>query len=311
MKLDASKFFVENKVLSASEQGVVYDLPRDKIQEAWDKLSARYIEKSREEHKSDILAEEFYRVLVQARVENETALETFELVNKGVITCYEATESKEQKFNIKRLIIGEVLKIFKRRVSELVDNIEREQATYSQMKTINANIKIVDGGLKVYTDPFNFISFEQVLENREKKIGLHCTVRYRNLVYAGYFEAQTDKLFSISPSLLGVFKEGALEIETKPEPSEDAHPVCTAVVRELLAGRTIKEVLPNMMVLLSKFHMDELVGDSEKTVVKTGTPVMSDGLPSVFYAVTDSSVVKVVRSRDSFEIYRNGVKLYG
>lgn len=312
MKLNTSDFFVENKVLAASEQGVVYDLPRDRIQEVWDKLAIHYAEKSKSDYRSEMLTEDFFRLLGQARAENETALETFQLLSSGVLACYDATESKEQRFNIKRVVIDEVLKILRCRRVELRENIERERSTYDKLKDLDANIRIVDGVLRLYTTPFNSLPLDQVF-NRKNCCGLLCTVKYRNRSYEGYFGYPPEKLSTVDfLTFEGTFRRGDTEVTIKNEFSESTHQICTTIVRELLSGREMKSILPVLPVLLSRFHTNEMTqGSQKKQVIQVGASRLIDGLSPVFYVLTDDSVVKVVRSGDGFEIYQNGIKRYG
>jgi hypothetical protein len=123
-KLDTSDFFVENKIISTSEDGVFYDFPKDKMQTTWDQLSSYYNQKSKEECKSEATIEEFYNQLSYAKLENDIAKETFELENINVVKPYDSIEVKEQKVNIKRIILNDIADILKRRLSELKDNIK-------------------------------------------------------------------------------------------------------------------------------------------------------------------------------------------
>jgi len=312
MKLTTPNFFVENNVVTASEQGVVYDLPRDRIQEVWDKLALYYAEKSKSDYKSEILTEDFYRLLGQAKAENETALETFELVNRGVLGCYEATEAKEQRFNIKRVVISEVLKIIRARLKELHDNIERERVTYNKLKNVDGSIRIVNGELRIYTGPFSFVPADQVL-SREKCTGLHCTVKYSSMCYEGYFGYPPEKLLSVDLSAFkGTFRSGNVEITIKNEFSESAHQVCTEVIKMLLDGKKMKSILQQVPVFLSQFHVEEMTRDSQtRHVVEVGADKLADNRTGVFYVLTGDSVIKVMRSSDSFAIFQNGTKKYG
>lgn len=312
MKLNATKFFTDTRVVSVSEQGIVYDLPKDRIQEVWDKLGAYYTEKTKNEHKSEMQIEDFYRSLALAKGENEAALEVFELVNRGIIECYDATETKDVKFNIKRIVIEGVLKVLKHRMIELHENIENERRTYSKLKDVNKAILIVDGIIRIHTSPFSSVSLDQAL-NRNECSGLLCIVKYGDMEYKGCFAYPPDELLTVDLStFVRKFEKGRLSIEIKNEVSESKHPICTAILRELLDGRPIQLIFKHIPVLLSRFHVNEITRDiNKKTVIQTKTKTLIDKYSSVFYVITEDSVLKVKRDDFGFSIYQNGIMKYG
>ncbi|ELA42376.1 uncharacterized protein VICG_00474 [Vittaforma corneae ATCC 50505] len=310
MKVNISDFFVENTIVSTTEQDVVYDLPRDKVQEVWDKLSVYYTEKSQEENRSEILVEDFYRLLAHAKVENETAVEAFGLVKRKVLSCYEASDAKEQKVNIKRVILGDVMNILKQRMSELLENIEKEKQIYSRLSMINADVKIVDGSLRVCTTPFSFVTLEQILDDKNE--GLTCILKYKSREYKGHCAYPKGKFCIVDiASLEGTFKRHNVEISIKNEFADSKHPICTAIIKELCKGTSIDLILNNVHVLLSRWHLDEVCKNTlRKFIVQTDAKKLIDGFSSVFYVLTDVSVIKVSRSECDFSIRLNGVEVF-
>lgn len=310
MKVNISDFFVENKIVSTTEQEVVYDLPRDKIQETWDKLAAYYAEQSKEEYKSEMLVEDFHRLLTHAKVENETAVETFGLAKRGVLSCYEASEVKEQKVNIKGVILGDIINILKRRTAELLKNIEDEKEAYSRLRMINTDVKIIDRSLRIYTTPFTFVMHEQLLDSKNKSEGLTCVIKYKRREYRGYCTCPKEKTCVVNTlSLEGTFVKNSVEVSIKKEFTDASHPVCTAIIKELYKGTSIELILGNMHVLLSRYYLNELCRNShQKRIVQTDTKKLVDGLSSSFYVLTEAGVVKVSRSDVDFVVSLNGVE---
>lgn len=204
MKLDISKFLVENKILSTSELEIEYDLPKDKIEEIWNKLAVYYTEKSKKEFKSEILIEDFYKMLSQAKIENEIAMETFSLVKRNIINLYDSVEAKEPKFNIKRVIHNDIIAILKNRMEELKENIKNEKEVYQKIKKINLDIKIVDRQIRIYTSPFKFITYSQSVQSKEER-ALSCILKYKNIEFKGCYLIDDFCIVDIS-SFEGTFK---------------------------------------------------------------------------------------------------------
>lgn len=310
MGLNLSDFFVENTILSASEQGLVYDLPRDSIQEAWNKLALHYDEKIKEEAKSEILVDEFYRLLACSRVENETAMETFGLVKRGILECYESMETTELRVNIKRVILDGVMVIVRHRLAELRENIQNEADIYGKIRHLAADIKITDRSLRIYPTPLSFITFDcNLLE--KKYTGLTCIVRCRDCEYEGHHVENIEEFAGIDVSTLeGTFQKNGIKIIISNEFSSMTHPVCTAVIKEFLKGKRAESILAEVPVLLSRFQLNELIKSSnQRRLIQSGSKKLIDGLTPTFYIITDMGVVKVMRSKDSFELLLNGARI--
>lgn len=311
MKLDRADFFVENKVISAGEHGVVYDLPQDRTQEAWDKLSAYYTNKSMEENKAEIQLEEFYNLLFRSKAENQNATETFSMI-KEALGIYDSSETQEQRVNIKATIRLDVLKILEKRLQELQENIKNEQMVYEQLKNINLDIKITNKMLKVYDTPFTSVDFNELTVQKDKVDGLTCIVKFRNIEYIGFYkEGRANSCLTTDYSrYVGCHVRNRLTVILKNEFVEKTSSVCTAIIKEVVHGRSINDILDAIPVLLSRFYLKKLSFESKRRrIVQTNTECLQDGLSAVFYCLLDNGVLKVVRTAEDFEIFFNGKQI--
>ncbi|KAM0680741.1 hypothetical protein GINT2_001014 [Glugoides intestinalis] len=311
MKLNRSDFFVENKIISAGEHGVVYDLPHDRTHEVWDKLSAYYTKKSMEENKSEIQLEEFYNLLFRAKAENQNAAETLSMV-KGALGIYDSSETQEQKVNIKSTIRLEVLKILEKRLEELKENVKDEQKVYERLKNVDLDIKVVNKTLKIYDTPFSSVDFNEFLEQNDKEDGLTCILKFKDIEHRGFYnEIKSNSWLTTDYKRYeGSYIRNGVTVILKKEYIEETNTVCTAILKEVIRGESINDILDAVPVLLSRFYLKKLsFGSKRKELVQTNTECLQDGLSAVFYYLLDKGVLKVVRMVDGFEMFLNGKEI--
>lgn len=312
MKINTSEFLVDNKILEANENEVIYDLPRQRIEETWDKLSAFYIQKSLNENETEIIENEFYLDLGNSRVENETAVTTYDLVTKNIIKKYECKEPKEARSNIKKYILGEILSIFRKGIDELKQNIEEEQKFYEEMREINNEIRIFENSIQIATDQYKYIDFEQFIEMKKdkSKIGLFCTIKLNGLELKGFHSIAHLKSIPDCKSLEKSYSKNGIEISLKNEYSDLKNDAITSFINEIYSGKKIEDLVPMISVLLSRYFLSQLiVNSSKKTIIQTDKYKLADGLSAIFYCLTDKCVFKVVREEYDFVLFCNGKQI--
>lgn len=308
MRINTSEFVVENKILAANENEVIYDMPRQRIEEAWDKLSVFYTEKSLEENKSEVIENEFYIDLINARVENETVMTAYDLIQKNVINRFECLEPKESKSNIKKHILNEVLSILNRGIEELKENIQDESSFYMEMKSINSEIIISDRSIKISTDLLKYIEYEEfcrLKENKDKN-GLFCSIKFNGIELKGFHSCERFQSVMDCSSFIGNYTFKGIEVSIKNEFSDIKNDVITSFIEELYCGKQVNEIISFVPVLFSRYFVFQLTADSiKKVIIETDTKKQIDGLSSTFYVLTDKFVLKVIRG-DDFKIFYNG-----
>lgn len=312
MKINTADFFVENNIVSATEQELVYEFPRNRMQEVWDKLGVYYSNKSKEENKTDLQLEEFYNMLYKAKQENEVAAETFKLMQQTVLKSYPSSEYKEQHVDIKETIRMDVLKILGNRLEELERNIVEEEKVYKQLKEINFDVRVTNQTLRVYTSPFDSVEFKPESEDYaadDQNDGLFCVLKFKDQEYRGFHKTTTRNKYEKVDykKYEGCYESTNVKISLQNEYSEQRNPVCDAIIYEVVSGRSIKAIFSAIPVLLSRFHLSNLLSTMKvKKILETKTEKLEDGLSAVFYVITDSGVIKLQRESDSFDVYLNG-----
>lgn len=312
MKINTYDHFIENNVVSASEEGIVYDLPRNRPQEIWDKLSNYYNTKLSKENTIFIKIDEFFKSLALARIENETMLETFRLSKNSILKSYESVESKEEKVDIRNVIRLETLCILKKRLAELKHNIEKEQKTFRDIKMINNEIVIVGNRLKILTSPFTFVDFKdyQAKMQTETGDGLTCTLKFKDTTIRGFYGSAMRKSVVNFSQYAGVFTRDNVQITLSNESCSDKNEICSLIVEEVLRNHKYDEIADHIHLLLSRYYSKKIVESSKKVeYIETGRIKLIDGMTPVFYIICDVGVVKVKRTDDDFEIHLNGQKI--
>lgn len=309
MKVNTSDFFVETRIIDANENEIIYDLPRQRIQETWDKLSAFYIEKSLEENKVEAIENEFYLDLANAKVENETAMTAFDLINKNIIKKYDCKESKELKSNAKRHILSELLHILTKGIEELKENIRDEEIFYQEAKEINSEIRIFEKSIQIVTNQLKYIDFEEYRKFKKEKsqIGLFCSIKMNGIELKGFHSC--EEIFTIldCKSFEGTHLYKGIEVSIKNEYSEIRNEIITSFIQEIYYGKQVNELLSAIPVLFSRYFLNQLIcNSSKKLIVETSNEKRIDKLSSIFYCITDQSVLKIVRNDWDFKIFSNG-----
>lgn len=312
MKLDISEFAVENEILTANESGVVYDSPRSRIEEAWDRLASYYINKTSLENRSEIAEGEFYSFLAHSRVENETAMMVYDLCNRNVLKTYENHEYEEERVNIKRYIVRELGAILGRRIQELEKNIEEEDKLFQEVKSHKHEVKIFRSQLQIYTGPLDYVEFGA--ENYSKATGLSCRIKFKKVEISGFYRKPTSSPFEehkislLEKKLYGRYEKCGITVQITGERIESANEICAGLLSELLCGRDIEELILRLPVFISRFCLRRVLkGCAKKELIETSTDVLCDNVSSIFYVKTENSVVKVDRSSSDMAIFVNGL----
>lgn len=312
MELDISEFAVENEILTANESGVVYDSPRSRIEEAWDRLALYYIQKTSQENKSEITESEFYNCLAHSRVENETAMAVYDLCSKNVLKTYENREYKEERVNIKKHISKELGTILSRRIRELEENVEKESKVFEEIKSHKCEIKASRSQLQIYTGPLDYVEFGS--ENCKKSTGLSCKIRFKEVEISGFYRKKAlspfeeHKISLLESRLTGKYEKCGIAVLIQRERVETTNEVCTGLLSELLCGRDIEELILRLPVFISRFCLQRIIkGCAKKELIQTSMDTLCDSVSSVFYVKTEHSVVKVDRSNNDMAIFVNGL----
>lgn len=304
MKINTYDHIVETEIISVTEEGIIYDLPRNKPQEIWDKLSNYYNNKLNKENTTLVQIDEFFKYLALARVENETMLETLRLSKNSILKFYDSVENKEEKVNIKNIIRLETLSILKKRLNELRDNIEREQQTYEDIKMINNEIIIIGNKIKILSSPFTFVDFK----DRIQLNGLTCTLKFNDMMMKGFYDVKKAVInFS---QYVGTFTRQNFQIVLSNEFCPDKNEICSLIVEEILRNRKYDEIANHIHLVLSRYYSKKIIKDCKSVeYVEIGNIKLVDGMTPVFYIICDIGVVKTKRTDDNFEIFLNGKRI--
>ncbi|KAI4291946.1 hypothetical protein PAPHI01_1220 [Pancytospora philotis] len=315
MKIDASEYPVERAVILAGEEGCVHNAPLSSLEDVWNRLALESAARVETEHKDAVQENNFYKELACARVENETALETYRLVAQGIVAEYPAQSYKPKPACIKQFTLAEVRRIIKTRRDELMASMRDEQKVYEQAKSIKYNVKLVNGELRVYFDHEKYTSLTKAGAGSDRKPkGLSCTIVYRGIRLEGYAACaplsgyeEAEELHR-EESLLQTFRRGETAIEIAQSVSENRNPLCLFVLAELKGGKPLARLFAEIIVRMSAFFLSSFLrGCEEIRYVNAPGALLSDGRPAVFFAVPyEKCVYKVVRGPLGFNIYLNG-----
>lgn len=313
MKLNISDFTCENEILSTNEFGLIRNDPKPVIEEEWDKLGGYYTLKSLEDKKSEVSEFEFHNSLAFSRLENENALAIGDLCNQKILKEFEQTEFYEESGNIKIFIANQLFQIISNRYEELKRNIADENEAYQKIKALKYESKIMEGQLRIYITPTEFIDNGKELEQDDQQVGLCCRIRIKGMEFAGCYKTESknkfeEKKIKLSEAkIVGKYEYGNITVEISKDIVDLENEICTAVICELLGGSDPKDVMSKLPIYFSRFYLGKLIEKSKNIkLVQTSTKICCDGLSSIFYIKSDYCVYKVKRDDLDFEIFSNG-----
>jgi hypothetical protein len=305
---------IEKIISYATEDEIIYNDPKPKIEEAWNDLARYYTKKIEEENREIKEESEFYRLLSLSRVENETALTTLGLISQNIIKSYETFEEKEENISIRPYIIDSILGIMKNRKDELIRNIDLEKKTYKEIKKLKQEVKIENNEIRVYFSAINYMPFEESESNQindgtsdKRSRGLQCKISYKGIVISGAlklkFENKYDECeeFFLENRLCQKFRKNDLTIEIlhcDENAQSENSALCVELLKELKNGAKLKEIYPNVLYSLSNYILENLLkGYSSLKYIE-------DKNDTIILAEND--VFRITREKDNFEISYNG-----
>lgn len=320
MKFNSADFPVEKQPIYASEAGVAYDEPLPHLEETWNHLAEYYTAKAVESNSKLFKESEFYRLLAQARVENETALTAINLTQQGILRPYKIKWFPPQPLSIRPFIVSELRRLLQKRAAELLANMEDEQDVYRQILEIRQEVQFEDGIIKIYTEDGHFVEFGRIPPRSDDRPSfLSCKIACGGFSLRGcrpvtgqgglnvYDEINEQY---VAKTMVQKYHRKDVMIEITTDESQEAHPLCLAVLSELRGGTPLRALHERIVTGLSRCLLDSLLGslESEEAVriVETDGPKCCDGRSAVFFAMTDGHVYRVERTADSFRIYVDG-----
>lgn len=317
MKINSADFPVERRIRFASEDGLVYDDPKSRIEETWDALADYYIKKAEVADAAATRETEFYRCIAQCNVENTTALTVYQLESQQILASYRTTEAQAEDTNIKPYIIGSIRTILENRRRELEENMRTERAIWDKIRSIRQEVRLVDDEVRVYFDSTNYMRLEKAPAAPEHKSkGLSCRICCRGIAISCYarregmgpYDEAQEHFYEQKTQQS--FRRNGLSVEIGQDASCGTNAVCAAVLAELRQGARLADLCSKIVAGLSRYMLSKLLGPHEPAqVLETDGPTAADGRSLVFFAITASNVFKVVRSEASFDIYMNGFQI--
>ncbi|ADM12180.1 uncharacterized protein Eint_090510 [Encephalitozoon intestinalis ATCC 50506] len=324
MKFNSADFPIMKRMLVAREEGIYYEMEKNSLADTWDRLLEYYSEKILEEHKEEIEEEELYRILCKARVEAETGRRVYELIDKDVLETHKVKPRSVDRCEFKTYILDSCIRILRKGISELKDGIEKESRVWSKVEGASMPVRLVRGKVQVYVTETEYLVVNEegdyVYPSDWNAQGVTCKIRYMDvhlecsvLPRNSMDKIEMVKEYFLERSIIQKFIRNDIEIEITPmeNPSEREDIICKYVVCHLKRGKSIKEIFEKVNLYLSRKLVDIIVSGSKKcTVLRYSGHVLEDGLPEVFFVLTDNKVVKAMRQQPGkFEIFVNEVPI--
>lgn len=314
MKFTSSDFFVGRTPLYASENGIVYDDPILKSEEVWNNLMEYYENKEFESNTEMRQEAEFYRALARCRVENETGITCMQLVSQNVLRLYKTTESSREYVNIKPYIIENLRRYLDYRRRELIENIQNEKKVYDIIKTSSSDIRLEDRKIRIYHSCVDFVEFSELKgEPVYRSKGITCKLVYKGLVFVcSQRKTCTDPYNDatecfVEKSLIQCFSREHVKIEITNEETEGKNIVCDIIISELKRGKSLSDLYTKIIFGLSRYLLDCLLTPyKDIQIVENSIEKAIDGRSEMFFVFADDDLFKIVRDKDSFDIYLDG-----
>jgi len=319
MRLNSVEFPVEKRIVVAKEDGVCYSTEKNSLAEVWDKLLEYYNEKARSEQKGQAEEDELLRMLCESRIEAETGVAVYDLIDKGVLAMHKVKSRNEDACEFKQVILESCIKIIGKGIEYLRSAIEKEEAIWQKVEHAGLPLRLVDGEIRMYVTELDYIVVDNegsyVYPQEWKPKGLRCTVAYMEVRIEcwmppeGEKDVELVKEYFLEQSMVQRMHKNGIEIEVKAEGCEGcaiSDEICRYVIEELREGRKMQNVFSDVVVYLSRMLVDAVVGrNASCSVLRYSGDDLEDGLPEVFFVVSGSEVVRAERSMERFEIFVN------
>ncbi|UYI26731.1 hypothetical protein J0A71_03g05680 [Encephalitozoon cuniculi] len=322
MRLSSTDFPVMNRIAVAREDGIYYEAEKNSLAETWDRLLEYYNERILEDHKEEIEEQELYKMLCKARVEAETGRSVYELIEKGVLEVHKVRPRHVDRCEFKMHILDTCVRLLGKGIFELEDAIRQEGRVWEMVGRIGLPVKLVAGEVRAYVTETEYLVVngggDHAYPDNWKAHGLTCTIRYLDVYLEGSVSPQSDaskiemvKEYFLEKSIVQEFTRNGIEIRVAAMegPGDKKDTICMYVIEELKGGRGIREIFCKVSLYLSRKLIDIVVdGHKECTVLKHKGLILEDGLPEMFFVLTDTKVIKALRQPpDKFEIYVNEI----
>lgn len=315
--IDVSTLPYRDGIAIVNEQGVFYEQIQTDCEKTWENYNLiNQNSGSLEVDKKNKM--DFFNHLGQAKHENELALVTLDLCRKNVLREENVIETGEEAVNIKRFIIGEVVKIISNRRKELQENIKVEIRGFEELKNLPYECNFDNKQLKICTSPYNHIAYgeQEYFNTVYRTQGLYCTIYYESMILTGFYKPDIENVFedleffNIESKIIGEYSNHYVKVVISYESNGiDAHnEVCKSFLSELYSKTDVQVLLIDLPIYISRYVLDQLLhtATEKQLIYDKSTEFLCDGLPKVFYVLTESHVIKNVRDGFYFKIFIDG-----
>ncbi len=250
-------------------------------------------------------------------------------------TILHTTQVENDEFepfvDLSNAISDEIQNIFNLNEQKLKNAILTEQNFYNIIMQQNLPIKIIGSEFFVILSDKSQILFNHNISNdlSPPTPFLHCTISLGDMCLEGFLEPNLNfsyfekrEYLVLLNSCIGNFeKEGVrVDVGIKMDSGGNNNNICVATLNELICGKKFSSFYPHLNLALSVEIID-FIGNkyynsdgAKMKIIEFDKEKLEDGISSKFYVkyphVNSKSedVFKVIRKRDSFSIYKNGVE---
>lgn len=324
MKLNSKDFPIKNKIIKATETEIYYEVPKDGLSEAWDKLLGYYNAKFKDDHKEQMEENELYKILCAARVEAETGRTLYELQDKKVLNLYPIKNRKKTKCWFKQFILDSNLLILNKGKEILKSSMQYEKEVWNKIKNIKHKIKFLNGEIRIYVTNDNYVKLDENLNfdypAEWVSEGLTCRVEYQGLVFESSVLSK-DNIDGIEKieeyfrdkSIIGKYCKENLVITIQPYTHIKTNSeLCNCLIDEFKMKKSLDEIFVNTTLYLSRICLNKILEvQGVGTFINYKGPVCNDGYTSVFFVLVNNNVIKIDRETSgNFKISINEKLIY-
>lgn len=339
MKLNTSDFSLNRKILTATEEKVIYEEEKSGLSETWDALSSKYTLEMENKDTKQSLEIKAQNILKDVKVEVDTFMSTLNLIEKDIIKASPVKERKKEYINFKETMINSCIKILdkgleacmeaNKRIEEL-DNVLFEGIEGPRtLSMFGVPFKKIDNELRIYftKNEYAVINSKNQLKypSHWKPMGLVVTFRFENNSFVKIFPPTVHK--NEIMNIKEYFKEENLVIKRSKHNmsyeisrntqdmassgdssyiSKRLDLLCKSILDIVRSKKEVEEeIFEYINIYISNIYIKNLLSSLESyQVINLTGNILLDDFPDEFIIVSDKKY-KFKRKKYSFSIFEN------
>lgn len=301
----------KKQILHATQSQIHYKPIKSSLEDLWDSLANYY---------TDILTSDINIInnkFQLAKIELETNLTTYDLINKQVIETISVQKKHKSHIDLSKKLIMDCKTIIDNKIKLLKLAIKSENETFQLIKNYDCSLN--DGVLIVFIENERVLveNGKFMIDEKCKPIGFAVIIEYEEFIFRGEIkkevfddEIETFREYLKEKKMERKYQNNKviIKIERTNVEHNSGNGMCIFIGKLLKSNVNINLIFEMLICYLSRYFVKQLI-DVKYEIVNSFCETLCDGLSKEFYCIFGTNILKVKRMEGSFKLYFNGAKI--